>query len=70
MPDELKEKVDIEIAIAIVSEYYNLDVKAVSKILQALGSITPEQCETAAVVCAAFAAKTKFDSIVVSSSTK
>lgn len=63
--DELKEKVDIEIAIAIVSEYYHLDINALTRILQAFGSITSEQCETAAVVCAAFAAKAKFDSIMM-----
>lgn len=53
--DQLKEKVDIKNVIAIISEYYNLDSRAVSKILQAFKNITPEQCKKAAVILAKFA---------------
>ncbi|MDE5753367.1 MAG: hypothetical protein K2H89_02300 [Oscillospiraceae bacterium] len=55
--NQLKEKVDIKNAIAIISEYYHLDSKAVSKILQAFKNITPEQCKKAAVILAKFATK-------------
>jgi len=64
--EEMKEKIGIEVAVALISEHYGLDIEAVTNILQAFGSLTPEQSERAAVVCAAFAAKREFDKIMAS----
>lgn len=52
----LKEKVDTESA-TIISEYYHLDLKAVSRILKAFKNITPEQCKMAAIILANFTSK-------------
>lgn len=54
--NQLEEKSDIE-TITTISEYYHLDSKAVSRILQAFKNITPEQCKIAAVILAKFATK-------------
>ncbi|MDE5737340.1 MAG: hypothetical protein K2H93_03140 [Oscillospiraceae bacterium] len=54
--NHLKEKIDME-SVTTISKYYQLDSKAVSRILQAFKNITPEQCKMAAVILAKFATK-------------
>ena len=51
----------VEVGIAVISEIYQLDVMKVTGILQKLGSITHEQCETILAICTALMAREKLN---------
>ena len=46
--------ISLAVAIAIISEECNLNVKEFSSMLEALGRVTNEQCEMIGAICSAF----------------
>lgn len=54
-------KPSIEIAVAIISEFYHLDAEAVARMMENFGCITPEQRERVGIIYSALQAKEMFD---------
>ncbi|GEM_PF-5209336 len=50
-------QIGVETAVAIISKFYNLEVSEVATMLECIGSITPEQRETAIIIGNAFKAQ-------------